>query len=314
VTFSFREFGGVAKARGSSGSVVPFVRPGGETAPAGSANASVLAGVEDGASAGAVGADLVDTATIRPSRFYNRYGLDLNETADPDFCALLVSVREEGGNAVPVLLYRAPGSTTLEVVYGHRRVSACRAAGLPVRAVISDDLSEKDIGRLQVLENSQRKNPSILDLAGQIESQLESKVWGSQAELGRALGFSAQYICMLYDIAQNLPKMALQMAHPDHHKITYRQANGMKSVAKEDPREFKRRLDWVQREKATLSGAAATEYLLKGESVAPKGPSVALTGNKNSTTLKVRGLSMSQARKLHARLEALLQEMGLSPP
>lgn len=255
------------------------------------------------------GTQILSVDQVRKSRFYNRYELDLVEE-NPDFKKFVESIRASRGNVVPVLV-RSDGSGTYELVYGHRRWAASRIAGTPLLAQIRSDITDELAAQLQVLENAERQSPSILDKAYQIESHMGAGVWGDQIRLAESLGMARSYVSMLLNIARHLPK-TLQMAHPNHHKITFLHAKGIAQVASRDPDELKRRIEWVRQNKASLSAEEATAHLLRGAGKAsPNNQRVEFTMTKNSVTLKARGLTTARAADLERRIKELLQEMGL---
>jgi len=259
------------------------------------------------------GAKQIETALIKPSRFYNRFELDLNPETDSDFKDLVASVRQGGGNSIPALLNRLPGDDEkYELVYGHRRWAACRAAALPLLAYVYEGLEPKIIARLQLIENSDRKDPSVLDRAQQIASQMDSKAWESQAALSREMGVSEGTVSRFLEIAAHIPK-SLQMAHPNHHKITVRQAIGLAKLGKTSPSTLKQRIEAVRSRRASLSAEEATNLLLLGEKTADGQAKVKLqwTASANGLTLKVRGLPTAKNLELSKKIEALLSEYGL---
>ena len=256
------------------------------------------------------GARMIPAESIRRSRYYNRYELDLVDE-DASFKSLLDSVRASKGNVVPVLV-RGDDGSGYELVYGHRRWAASKIAGTPVLAYVRTDLTEELAAQLQILENSERKTPSILDRALQIESHLSSGAWPGQQALADSLGMAQSYVSMLMGIAKHIPK-TLQMAHPDHHKITYIQAKQLAQVAQKEPEELKRRIEWVRKNKSQLSGEEATQHLLRGKvEEAPQTQRVVFTMTKNSLTLKARGLTTARAAELEQKIKELLQTMGLA--
>lgn len=98
----------------------------------------------------------VDPDRVDSSRFQDR--LDVSEELE----GLKDSIRENG-QQVPVLLRRVAGDR-FEVVYGRRRIMACRQLGIDVRAMVVD-ISDEDALIAQGLENAARLENSYIEKA-----------------------------------------------------------------------------------------------------------------------------------------------------
>lgn len=92
------------------------------------------------------------------------------ERDDPDFLALVESMRESG-QQVPILVRPSPagegegqGEPRYQVAYGHRRLKAARRLGQPVKAVVKP-LSDDELVLAQGKENAERRNLSFIERA-----------------------------------------------------------------------------------------------------------------------------------------------------
>jgi ParB family transcriptional regulator, chromosome partitioning protein len=86
------------------------------------------------------------------------------DAADPDFERLKQSIAENG-QEVPVLIRPLPDRPGYyQSAYGHRRVRACRALGIPVRALIKP-LTDAQLVMAQGLENAARVDLSFIEKA-----------------------------------------------------------------------------------------------------------------------------------------------------
>lgn len=90
------------------------------------------------------------------------------ERDDPDFLALVESIRESG-QQVPILVRPAPqeagqGEPRYQVAYGHRRLKAARRLGQPVKAIVKP-LSDDELVLAQGKENAERRNLSFIERA-----------------------------------------------------------------------------------------------------------------------------------------------------
>lgn len=110
----------------------------------------------------------LDTGRIEASFVSDRLSDD--ERDDPDFLALVESIRESG-QQVPILVRPAPaeegsgrGEPRYQVAYGHRRLKAARRLGQPVKAIVKT-LSDDELVVAQGKENAERRNLSFIERA-----------------------------------------------------------------------------------------------------------------------------------------------------
>jgi ParB family chromosome partitioning protein len=103
---------------------------------------------------------------------------------------LVTSLRDEGQLA-PVAL-RKVGTAAYEVVFGHRRVRACRALGRKVRAVLLEG-DDKALVRRMLVENAVRRDLSPVEKARAWQRLLASGMF-SRAELSAVLQVTPQQI------------------------------------------------------------------------------------------------------------------------
>ncbi|MEM5544901.1 plasmid partitioning protein RepB [Sulfitobacter sp. AS92] len=103
-------------------------------------------------------AQMVDTREIADSALQDRF--DTSNGLDE----LIASIRTSG-QEIPVLLrYRRGAGQRYEVVYGRRRIAACRELGIPVRALIRE-MEERDALKSLARENSARLQRSFIEQA-----------------------------------------------------------------------------------------------------------------------------------------------------
>ncbi len=118
---------------------------------------------------GAIGAVSRSIADLRtralsdvPADMIDNAGLVDRLDADADLEALAASIRDYG-QQVPVLLrHSANAEGRYDIVYGRRRVAACKLLGQPVRAMIRD-LEDRDLILAQGQENSARKELTFIE-------------------------------------------------------------------------------------------------------------------------------------------------------
>lgn len=88
----------------------------------------------------------------------------VNSDDDSDGFEALKSSISEGGQQVPILVRRSDVQGRFEIVYGRRRLRACRELGLKVRANV-EDLDDATALLAKGLENAARRNLSFYEKA-----------------------------------------------------------------------------------------------------------------------------------------------------
>jgi ParB family chromosome partitioning protein len=147
----------------------------------------------------------VDPALIRDSAHRDR---DERGFGDAGFLELVNSIRDEGQLA-PVALRRLDEAMTIyEVVFGHRRVRACRSLGRKVRAVIFDG-DDKALVRRMLIENAIRRDLSPVEKARAWQRLLTSGLFTRQ-ELSATLQVTPQQISNVVVLAA-LPAELLEL-------------------------------------------------------------------------------------------------------
>lgn len=179
---------------------------------------------------------LLDTATIRESGAPNR---DASAYADAAFEQLKADIRRAGKNisAIKVLRIKPTRNRTTahvlyEVVYGHRRLRACRELGLQVVAVIGENMSEREALLERVSENTGRADFTPLELGRICVHALETKLFSTQKQLAVALGRDAGDISKAIALA-GLPA-AVIAAFDCPSDLQYRHAKPLRDAAARD--------------------------------------------------------------------------------
>ena len=142
----------------------------------------------------------VPTEKIQDTAWRDRHPLGC---ADEAFRVLCQSISSEGQIA-PVAV--RPHSDGYEVVYGHRRVAACRSLGRPVRAVVVDTDVRGLVARM-LIENAQRKDLSPIERAVQYRKLIDEHLMDRE-EIARLLGVTPQQVSNILVLAE-LPENVL---------------------------------------------------------------------------------------------------------
>ena len=156
---------------------------------------------------------LIDPSTVRMSAVMDRI--------DPsDGLEELVSSIREHGQKVPVLVRRTQDGA-LEIVYGRRRLLACRELGQKVRATVME-MTEEEALIAQGVENNARQNPSFIEralfVAGIIRElgKTDETRNNAQTIAYRALQIDESLVSRMNRIATGIPMELIQAIGPAH--------------------------------------------------------------------------------------------------
>lgn len=148
---------------------------------------------------------LISPALIRDSAFSDR--IDASQGLDE----LVESIRDHG-QQVPILVRRlADGG--LEIVYGRRRLMACRALGVDVRATVME-MSDEEALIAQGVENNERLDTSFIERALFITRILGAGFSG--VVVRKATGVNETLVYRMRGIVQAIPKQLITLIGPAH--------------------------------------------------------------------------------------------------
>jgi ParB family chromosome partitioning protein len=148
---------------------------------------------------------------VEPSLIDASFIRDRLDGFDEEHAELVESMRDHG-QQVPVLLRPHPkDSARFQVVYGHRRVRACRTLEKPVRAVVRA-LTDAQLVVAQGQENSARKALSYIERAFFAvrlnESGFERDV------IMAALNLSKSHLSTLMSVGRRIPANVIEAIGP----------------------------------------------------------------------------------------------------
>lgn len=208
--------------------------------------------MESAAQGGDAGAQLLDTETLRLTAFDNRDEKSFDDD-DRDFRDLKADIEAQKGNLIPGLvrpLSEPDGRVLYEVVYGNRRMMACRRLGLPFKAFIQS-ITDDEAMLLQHVENAHRKNLSTIETAQKIRSFLEHRrnesgrvVDGSLVLLAETLKLNKKHVAKLAMIGA-IPDSVIA-AIPDVREIPFRPAHVLAKMCRDNLDEVLGRLETVE--------------------------------------------------------------------
>jgi len=126
----------------------------------------------------------------------------VNSDDDADGFDTLKSSIEDGGQQVPVLVRKASTEGRFEIIYGRRRLRACRELGLKVRANVQD-LDDTTALLAKGLENAARRNLSFYEKA-RFAAVIKTAGHTSKT-IRKVLTLSASGLSHLTKITDNVP-------------------------------------------------------------------------------------------------------------
>ncbi len=138
----------------------------------------------------------VDVSEISDSEIADRF--DVSEGLND----LIDSIRASGQQLPALLRYRRGPGPRYEVVYGRRRIAACRALGIKVKAYVKE-MDHREALVSQALENSARLERSFIEQAI-FATKLEDQGF-TRAEIGEVLAVDKGTLSKLIGVARDIP-------------------------------------------------------------------------------------------------------------
>lgn len=146
----------------------------------------------------------IDPEKIKMSRFADR--LDISDNLDE-----LKRSIAESGQQVPVLLRKV--GEDYEVVYGRRRVMACRQLGIQVRAMVVE-MAEEEALIAQGLENAARLENSYIERALFVAQIIDAGYTNVTVE--KAIGVEETQASRMRGIVRDIPRSLINAIGPAH--------------------------------------------------------------------------------------------------
>jgi ParB family chromosome partitioning protein len=207
---------------------------------------------------------LLDAAQIRRSRFANRHESNFSGAG---FEQLKREIQESHGNVQPIKV-RPIGDADdkgmlYEVVFGHRRLEACRELGLPVLAVI-DNLDDRTLFIEMERENRERADLSPWEQGVMYARALDGGLFSSNRQLASALGVDPSNLGKSLALAR-LPQEIVD-AFPTPLDIQLRWAPLLTKAIDADPEGVRRRAEAISAERRLTSSKAILDRIVMLES------------------------------------------------
>jgi len=214
----------------------------------------------------------VDPALIAESAIKDRF--NITEGLDD----LIASIRASG-QRLPVLLRRIKsGPLPYEVVYGRRRIEACRQLGIEVQAYVSE-MDDREALISQGLENAARLQRSFIEQAVYADRLIKHDF--SREEIMEVLAVDKTTIIRMLGVVSSIPAAVIEAIGPAHDSGR-RPWQQLRDAIQQQPDIDEQAL--VERISATLSSNDRLRVLLKSLKKKPDS-----TGSTPSTTRELPG-------------------------
>lgn len=185
----------------------------------------------------------------------------------PAFQRLKESIAQAGGNVQPILVRPLP-SGKYELVYGHRRLQACRELGLDVLALIQPgEMTTHDLVLLMDRENRERADLSPLEQGRFYKRLLDSGLFVSKRALAQSLAVSAAWVGQAVALAE-LPDAIFPLL-ADPSKLQVRHGLQLGKALELDSNAVMRRLQRLTSGSATYPVGALVDMLCADRLVRP---------------------------------------------
>jgi len=161
---------------------------------------------------------------IRPNPFQPR------KTVDPAALEELVSSIKQAGLLQPIVVRRANGGSTYELIAGERRLRACQQLGWERIPAVQREADDRTLLTLALIENLQRDDLSPVDEARGYE-RLIAEFKLAQQDVADAVGRDRSTVANALRLLK-LPEVVLQMLHEGQLSVGHARA----LLALEDPR------------------------------------------------------------------------------
>lgn len=277
-----------------------------------------------GSVAGRPEAMLLDPELVQLSRWANRHEQSYLSDA---FLELKRSIQHDGGNQVPILVRplhssaEPSSSPPYELVYGHRRLRACRELGLPVRAIVEDLADVRLVERMHA-ENRERESLSAYETGQFYKRLLDEGLYASQRKLADALGVDQSDVSRKVWLA-SLPADVIQLFQSPID-VSCDDVKRLQPTWNRDPGELHAHARALLDTEGPLPAKQVIAKLTGGAGAVPKSDGATITQDKavveirdagsHGTTIRVNvRLRADEQRDLRSQIEAFLSTCAGHP-
>lgn len=184
-----------------------------------------------------VGEQLIDPRQIALTRWADRHADSFSSQA---FIELKQDIESAGGNVQPIKVRPARGAAAeqpdgprFELVYGSRRTRACLELGLPVRAVVDENVDDQQLYVQMQRENRGRSNLSAWEQGVSYHKALNEGLFPSARRLAEQIGLDHSNVAKALRVAE-LPQEVVG-AFRSPVDIQFRWAVALDKAYQQDP-------------------------------------------------------------------------------
>jgi ParB family transcriptional regulator, chromosome partitioning protein len=184
-----------------------------------------------------VGEQLIDPRQIGLTRWADRHPDSFSSQA---FMELKQEIESAGGNVQPIKVRRVRGAAAeqaegqrFELVYGSRRRRACLELGLPVRAVVDENIDDQELYVQMQRENRGRSNLSAWEQGVSYHKALNEGLFPNARRLAEQIGMDPSNMAKALRVAE-LPQEIVG-AFRSPVDIQFRWAIALDKAYQQDP-------------------------------------------------------------------------------
>ena len=184
-----------------------------------------------------VGEQFLEPRQIALTRWADRHP---DSFASAAFVEFKQEIANAGGNVQPIKVRPIRGSPTerdegvrFELVYGSRRTRACLELGLPVRAIIDENVDDQTLYIQMQRENRGRSNLSAWEQGVSYHRALQEGLFSSGRRLAEQIGLDHSNVAKALRVAE-LPQEIIG-AFPSPVEIQFRWAVTLDKAYQRDP-------------------------------------------------------------------------------
>jgi ParB family chromosome partitioning protein len=178
---------------------------------------------------GAVPTRKIPTNLINRSKYANRHEDNFEGV---EFAELREEIKNAGGNVQPIKVRKIEGGK-FEVIFGHRRLEACKQNKLDVLAIV-EDMDDQALFVEMDRENRNRKNLAPWEQGMSYRTALEDGLFQSNKKLAEALGVDVGNLGRAISLAE-LPAEIVS-AFPSPLDLQYRWAKPLREALQKNPK------------------------------------------------------------------------------
>lgn len=193
--------------------------------------------------------------------------------SDESFDLLTESIDATKGNTQPVevRVRNGPDGSVYELISGHRRVRACHKLGLPVLALVTEDLDDRSAFVHRLAENVHRQDLSPWERGRQIEQGFVKKRFEFESQAARMLGTDKSDLSKLRRLGRLDARIVAAFRNPS--ELQFRHAKPLTDAVMANPNAVLAEADRISGLAPKLEADAVVALLSAAGSVGRVGPS-----------------------------------------